>query len=199
MKLKLTVILIILLTLSTTAFGRRQETLIYGHIDHGYFGGAVSKFTTVNGDFELLLGGRGAWIIDRTFSIGLAGYGLISRAQDYNELNDRLTRVDFAYGGVELSYIHNSNRLIHYEFSALIGGGAIHYAARGYGEDIAPDDDGFVVLEPGAAAVLNITPFCRASLGLSYRLVSAVDHEEILSNSELSGPAASLMLNFGSF
>jgi len=198
MKLKLIVTLAVLLTLSTTAFGRRQETLIHGHIDHGYFGGAVSKFTTVNGDFELLLGGRGGWILDRTFSIGLAGYWLASRVRDYNELNGRLTRVDFGYGGIELSYIYNSNRLKHYEFSALIGGGAIHYFGT-HGGNNEPRDDGFFVFEPAAAAVLNITHFCRASFGVSYRWVSAVDHEEILSNSELSGPAASLMLNFGSF
>jgi hypothetical protein len=197
MQLRLMTAILVALILAPSAFAGRQETLIKGRVRHGYFGGAVSKFTTVNDKFELLLGGRGGWIIDRTFSIGLAGYWLVSRVRDDYELDGRSIRVDFGYGGVEFAYIANSNRLIHYEFSTLIGGGAMHYF--GVHGDEEPQDDGFFVLEPGAAVVLNITTFCRASAGVSYRWVSAVDFEEALSSREMSGPALSLMLNFGVF
>ena len=190
MQLRLMTAILVVLIFAPSAFAGRQETLIRGRIQHGYFGGVVSKFTTVNDNFELLLGGRGGWIIDRTFSIGLAGYGLVSRVADEYEPVSRPVRIDFGYGGVEFAYIANSNRLIHYEVSTLIGGGVIHYAIHG---DEELQDDGFVVLEPGAAVVLNITTFCRASAGVSYRWVSAVDFEEPLSSREMSGPAMSLM------
>jgi hypothetical protein len=189
--------ILVVFTLAPSVFARRQETLIRGRVHHGYFGGAVSKFTTVNDNFEVLLGGRGGWIIDRTFSIGLAGYGLVTRVRDDYELDGRPIRVEFGYGGVELAYILNSDRLIHYEFSTLIGGGAMHYFGT-HGEE-EPQDDGFFVLEPGASVVLNITTFSRAALGVSYRWVSAVDFEEALSSSEMCGPAVSLMMNFGAF
>jgi hypothetical protein len=197
MQLRLMTAVLTALVLAPSVFARRQETLIRGRVDHGYFGGMVAKFTTVNDKMEVMLGGRGGWIIDHTFSLGLAGYGLVTTVRDDFELDGRPIRVDFGYGGVELAYIGNSDRLIHYEFTTLIGGGAMHYFGT-HGEE-EPQDDGFFVLEPGASAVLNITTFCRATVGVSYRWVSAVDFEEALSSREMSGPSVSLGMNFGVF
>ena len=197
MKLRLFITLVILLAASTDAFGRRQETLIHGRVDHGGYGSFGSKFTTVNDKAEVLLGARGGWILDHTFSLGLAGYGLLTPVSTHYPVSGRPMRLEFGYIGVELAWIINSDRLIHYEVSTLIGHGGIHYYGT-HGDD-DPRDDGFFVVEPGARVVLNIWTFCRASAGVSYRWVDAVDFEEALSDSQLSGPAISLMLNFGQF
>ncbi|NIN69246.1 MAG: hypothetical protein GTO63_32105, partial [Anaerolineae bacterium] len=67
-------------TLVGSQFGVAQEpeTLIEGDVRHGGFGGPVVKFTEVNNEFGVLVGGRGGWIINDSFVLGAGGYGLVT-------------------------------------------------------------------------------------------------------------------------
>ncbi|UCE65959.1 MAG: hypothetical protein JSU85_14065 [Candidatus Zixiibacteriota bacterium] len=191
----------IILILSFPAYGQ-EETLISGRIESGGYGGVEVKFGNINGEWEVLVGGRGGWIINHEFVLGGAGYGLATRGETnpgsiIPYLNEQF---EMGYGGVLLAYIINSHKLIHLNIETLIGGGGIsHYYGRDDGIfDTDFDDDAFFIIEPGVNFELNITKRLRFATGASYRITSGVEYLD-LEDSDITGPAINLMLKFGKF
>ncbi|OGU66848.1 MAG: hypothetical protein A3C56_12565 [Ignavibacteria bacterium RIFCSPHIGHO2_02_FULL_56_12] len=197
------IILIIgsLAAMTVVATGQEAETLFAGEVVHGGFGGPVLKASTVNGSPALFVGGRGGWIINHSFILGGGGYGLVANvdARVPSVYGDR--RLAFGYGGVEMEYVHDWDRLIHVSVMLLIGGGGVGYQAsvddpRGSNYD-HPMDEVFV-LEPAVEAHLNVTEFFRLSAGVAYRYVNGVT-TPTTSNASLSGGSAVMTFRFGEF
>lgn len=199
MKLVIAVVAITLLTVAPAA-SQDVETL-FGEeeVEHGGFGGPVLKAGPVNGTTGAFFGGRGGWIVAHRFIIGGGGYGLVNAVDALvpNATGDH--RLNFGYGGLELEYISNWDRLMHWSVMVLVGAGGVGYRrsdAMG-GGDVGSMDDVFVV-EPAVQANLNITKFFRISAGASYRYVSGVT-SPATTNEKLSGPSAVVTLRFGKF
>ena len=55
-----------------------DQTLTGPYIESGGFGAPVVKMTSMMDEFAVLLGGRGGWILNRTFVLGGGGYGLVN-------------------------------------------------------------------------------------------------------------------------
>jgi hypothetical protein len=196
--MKTTIFFLVIIVIAFQAFGQEQ-TLLSGKIEHGGYGGPVVKFTSINNKFGVLVGGHGGWIINHSLVIGGGGYGLVNDV-DANSLGPLGEKyVEFGYGGFEIEWIINSDKLIHFSIHTLIGGGGVTF--RNEGEDIThhnKNGDNFFVLEPGATLDLNVTPWLRFSVGAGYRFVSGVD-SPVSTNEDLSAPAAVVMLRFGKF
>jgi hypothetical protein len=189
----------------------QEETLLDENFESSGYGGPVVKFTQIKDEFGLLIGGYGGWLINHTFMIGGGGYGLVNKikanpeAQDlYYSFTGRPLNIEMGYGGVILEYINNSNSLVHFAISTLIGGGGITYNERDdnnwdWSNDLNnKPHDAFFVVEPELKAELNIASFCRLNVGCSYRFISGVNIIG-LKNSDLSGPSANITLKFGKF
>jgi hypothetical protein len=187
----------LVLALSVPAMGR-DETLIRGRVDSGGFGGPVVKFTQINGEFALLLGGRGGWIIDHTFVLGGAGYGLVNNIRVDELGSGYQPRFDLGYGGLEMEYIHRSRELLHFTISTLIGAGSVNYRNRDWLGFRDQPEDVFFIAEPSANLMMNVTTYFRVGVGASYRFVAGVEIEG-LDEAALSGPAASVVMKFGQF
>jgi hypothetical protein len=184
----------------TLAQEYQAHTLISGDVEHGGFAGPVVKFTEINDEFGVLVGGRGGWIIDHTFVIGGAGYGLV------NDIEAMPSTLDWGmgYGGLELGYILRSHNLVHLSVQALIGAGGVGYRDKDHWDSWDGDEwdgDAFFVAEPGVNVILNVIENLRMGLGASYRYVNGVDEDEIdwTSDSDLSGPSMVLTLKLGIF
>lgn len=204
------IFLSILMLLAFTGASLAEQTLLTGRVVHGGYGGPVAKFTNFNGEFGVLAGGEGGWILNHTFMIGGGGYGLATDHQassvpaDFPWALDE-TRMEFGYGGVILSYIGHSDQVLHPTFSMLIGGGAVN-VGRDYEHDwLESQDTGdqryadrFFVFEPSASAELNLVSFMRLDVGAGYLLISGVNHWG-LTNSDVSGVTGSATLKFGKF
>lgn len=196
--MKTTIVFLVISVIALQSFGQEQ-TLLSGKIEHGGYGGPVVKFTSINDKFGVLVGGHGGWIINHTLILGGGGYGLVNEAEanTLGPLGERY--VEFGYGGFEVEWVINSDKLIHFSIHTLIGGGSVTF--RNEAEDITFRDkttDNFFVLEPGATLDLNVTSWLRFSVGASYRFASGVD-SPVSTNSDLSAPAAVVMLRFGKF
>jgi hypothetical protein len=188
----------LLVVLLTSPVFAQEQTLIGGDIESGGFGGPAVKVTTLNGETAVLVGGRGGWIINHSFVLGGAGYGLVTNVN--TKITDSVHQfIEMGYGGLDLEYIASSNDLIHLSIGLLIGGGGISYKDE--------DDDrfdnhrsmkGFFVLEPSVHANLNVTHFFRIAGGVSYRYVNGLK-SPLSTNTDLSGPSAVLTLKFGKF
>ena len=104
-----------------------QEQTLVGHgIESGGFGAPVVKFTQVNGEFGVLVGGRGGWIINHVFVLGGGGYGLVNDIWVRGFVPE--PRLQFGYGGIELEGIIASNSLVHFTVVGLVGGGGVSVA-----------------------------------------------------------------------
>ena len=104
-----------------------QEETIVGDLFHnGGYGGPVWKVGLFNGNAGILSGGRGAWIINHKFAIGGGGYGLITDVKSDAVSNDgKSLYIDLDYGGLEMEYIHKSDKLFHWTLHTMLAGGTV--------------------------------------------------------------------------
>jgi hypothetical protein len=190
--------IVLLLYIGTGFAVAQEETLISGDIESGGFGGPVVKLGSFNGETGVLVGGRGGWIINHSFIIGGGGYGLANdvKARTPGPNGDRY--LNFGYGGLELEYIWEPNRLTHYSVLMLIGAGGLSWRDDNVRMGITPENDDFFVLEPEVNFTVNVTTYFRISAGASYRLISGVQ-SGASTNADLSGPSGVLTLRFGKF
>ena len=195
--------------LVSIAFGQykgEQETLLQGKLHLGGFGAPVIKFTQMNDNFAVLVGGRGGLILNQRLVIGGGGYGLVNDVPV--EISPDSTRyIDFGYGGMELGWVFASNRLVHLDLSTLFAAGGIGYRDAifkdwdsDWNNDFYADShiDAVFILEPTLNVELNITRFVRLDVGASYRYIYGID-DEILDAAKLSGATVNLALKFGAF
>ncbi|MBI5324668.1 MAG: hypothetical protein HZB41_05265 [Ignavibacteriae bacterium] len=132
--------LIVIYPLSAFSLETRQdtddtETLFgSGEITHGGYGAPELKLTQIQGEMGLLVGGRGGWIINSTFSIGGGGYGLVTshKISNYKPPFDTAAYLRVGYGGIFFEYINSSNKLIHFTVNTLIGAGGASYTRSIY-------------------------------------------------------------------
>lgn len=198
-------ICVLTLLIVAPAHSQTMQTLITGDVSHGGFGGPVVKFSDVNGDLGVWVGGRGGWIIgfdkNHSISIGGGGYGLTTQHripdQDFLANPNVQLYAAIGYGGLELEYTNRSSDLVHFTATTLIGAGG--FSLREDDNDaFFNDGDAFFVFEPGIHLELNVTTFFRISTGISYRLTSGIDKAGF-KDSDFSGVNGVLTFKFGSF
>ncbi len=161
------------------------------------FGGVVTKFSHLNDSDALLLGGRGGWIFNNSFVLGIGIYGLATNVPiDIIDTDPSIVgndKMHFMYGGLEIEYIFNPENLIHYSVFTLIGLGAVsshnnqNYANNFF--DHSRMGNPFFVIEPAINVILNVTSFLNVAIGLSYRASTGAEYETIndKSLSQLNG------------
>ncbi|UCD37859.1 MAG: hypothetical protein JSW54_13730 [Fidelibacterota bacterium] len=193
--MRTTIVTAIILAAALPIFAQ-EEVLISGKVSHGGFGGASAKITQVSGQPGFMIGSRAGWIINHKFVLGTSNYNLLSRV-DVPEpgIADDLY-LAMEYSGLEVEYIPDSDRLIHYSSHALFALGTIYLRDRNFHR--YTNDDFIFAFEPSLSVTLNVVKFFRLSLSGSYRLVFGVESGG-LENKDLSGPGAALTLKFGKF
>lgn len=182
---------------------QETETLIQGDVTYGGYGGPVVKVGSVMDGMGVFTGGRGAWVINfdrgHTLHIGGGGYGLTTEHLVEDVTAEGEPRyLAFGYGGLELGYVHNTNRLLHLSAQTLIGAGGANYRERGVQWSHPGPPNAAFVLEPGVNAELNLTRFARLNAGISYRWVSGLDLDGVRDN-DVSGVSGGVSVIFGSF
>lgn len=184
--LNLSLLLVAVLAVPALA---QEKTLIgdLKDVEHGGFGGPVVRFTQIGGEFGVLSGGRGGWIVDHKYGLGGGGFGLANniKAIPADE------KLEMGYGGLILEYVFASDALVHLTGELLIGAG-------GLTTQFGADDDAFFVAEPGANLMLNVTKFFRFGVGVSYRYIQGADFGG-LDSGDLTGLAWGLTFKFGAF
>ena len=195
-------VLIALAMLWVPAASAAQEaqTLLGGDTRHGGFGGPAVKFTKIDGDFGVLVGGRGGWIINDSFVLGAGGYGLANEDhfnRDVDGTGDP-QRLLMGYGGLELEYIIRPQEVAHISLAVLVGAGGTAWESRRWNPGWEDETDAFFITEPTLNVLLNVTKHFRVGFGASYRFVEDVELSG-LQDGDLSGPAGVVTLKFGGF
>lgn len=167
---------------------------------HGAYIAPVFKFTSINDQAAVISGVKAGWIIDRTFVIGAAFYGLSSNINQHwvNPVNDQAPSVQITTGGLNFEYVFFSGNIISGSAEFFMGGAGINIGPA-YGGD-------FLIWEPQINANINLNEWFHVSFGLSYRTTSSLDYYP--SNDpagpdfpikKLRGIAGSISLIFGMY
>lgn len=201
------------------------QTLFGGEDLHSSgFGGLEIKMTQLNNDMTILVGAKGGWTMNRTFTIGLAGFGTVYspevnyssaelslEGQTYNKEYDSKLRM--GYGGLFLEYIHNSNAAIHFTANTIVGFGGMIFMDEDH--DWYNDHNieiekqpaaAFFVVEPGLSVEFNILKFMRIGAIVSYRYMNQISTNSYYKRAKaaldavkLNSFSAGLTFKFGSF
>lgn len=188
-------VIIVLLALTFPVFAQ-VEYLISGEIENGGFGGPCVKMNTFDGDLGVMAGGRGGWVLNHSLVIGGGGYGQVTE-HDYLYSGDTYN-LEVGYGGLEMEYMFNSNKLIHFSLYSLIGGGEVMLSLDQTYMNNHGNSDRFFAFEPACFAILNVTEWLKISAGISYLMVTGID-ELGLTNNDIGGVHGMISFRFGSF
>jgi hypothetical protein len=205
-------VIFLLTVLSVDPITAQDETLFNDEIESGGYGGPICKIGQINGSTGIFFGGQGGWIINHSLALGGKGYVLASPMDIKNLQN---ISVGFACGGVLLEYIIASSKLLHFNIECMIGAGGVYNDVINYAQYHNPIEytgDAGLLLEPGFNLNLNITRYLRIAAGLTYRYMNGIEYDagapytntigndyENISDSDLSGVSAQLVIKFGKF
>ena len=180
------------------------QTLIpAGDVRSGFFAGPVIKAGAIDGQSAVLFGVRGGWVINRTFIVGVGGYGLANMMyQTRNASAD--TSVSLGYGGLELEYLLSSSNVVHATFMTLIGAGGFMVNRLGGSNNNYNmfHRTTFFIFEPAVNVEVNILTWLRVSVGAGYRMVTGIDAtvgNRVYNNSTISGLFGAGTIKFGPY
>jgi len=199
-------LLMILVSAMQISLANERRVLTSDEVTHGGFLLPELKITEINNQSETLFGLKGAWLVDHSFYLGMAGYGSGYKIKNTDKY--------MAYGGILIGYIFNPNHLVSISTDLLIGAGAFaednddideddgnRYFSRNrnrhhYSDKRNREADLFSVYEPSINILLNVTESMRLSLGASYRYLQKTNFDT-LRDEDVSGGTVSLGIMFG--
>lgn len=153
-----------------TVFNKKSDQ----KIEHGGFGSFGLGYSQIDGRDALNIKFNGAWLIDHSIALGIAGSGFFNNLdksaggnQDY---------LGGGYGGIFFQPILFPNIPLHLALPVIIGGGAISTVPNNYWDWSEPnyEYDIFFVIEPGVELEINMVKFFRLGLGVTYRYTNGV-------------------------
>jgi len=136
---------------------------------YGAYIAPVFKFTSINGQNAVISGVKGGWIINKTFGIGAAFYGLSSDITQrwIDPTNGQAPIVKLTTGGLNIEYVLFSDNMVSTSVEMFMGGAGINIGSS-YGGD-------FLICEPQLNGNINLNDWFHVSLGVSYRTTSGLD------------------------
>ena len=178
--------LIILFCFSFDIFAQDRETILDSEIEVSYFGGLTLKFAGIKGNLAGLIGGQGGLLINDVIYIG-------------GSLGSTVTEIgsgysSFRYGGLLLGAFVKPNEAIHY--FADVGLYSAHMNSGGLPGFSSATDEKFSIIEPNIGVGVNLNETMKSTIGLSYKLVSAIDNTDI-SKKDVGGFSLNGAIIFG--
>ncbi len=173
------------------------ELLVSGDIDNGGFGGPELRYSSIHDESALFVGGRGGWLINHRYVLGLAGYGLATDVDAPGALASNYD-IRFGYGGPFFEVIFAPMKVAHFSFMTLFGAGGLNYREKTQHMTWAGETNAVFVAEPSLMIELNVTKFMRIDFGAGYRFVAGTTIEG-LTNRDVRGFSGVFGLKFGKF
>jgi hypothetical protein len=161
----------------------------------GEYGAVTMKIGTIRNSSAMFVGGRGGWILDQSYGIGIGGYLLVKDLSARVSDTSGNSRLMASYGGLDIEYLVPLDSPFHFSAQALLGGGIVGHVENRY-VNPRPHYDPFVVFEPGLNVEIGLTEIFRFTLGASYRFVGWLS-SPVATNTDLSGPMFNISVKAG--
>lgn len=172
----------------------------------GFYFGLGLKNTTLANDNLLLGGARLGLIANRSFAMGIEGYGIIPIANYSQQVDGKDAILLGGYGGLTLEPIFFSNKAIHFTVPIHTGAGWLGFQeswlnnfdySNSYNTLLA--EDVFWYVEPGLNLEVNISRMFRLNLGASKRFVSDLSLPTGIASKDFSSMTYNFTLKIGRF
>lgn len=186
---------------------REEYNTIFGNGDlsHGGYGAFTFGYSRINNKDAIYFGGRGGWIINHVFTMGIAGTGYFN---DPNEISqDVSTNLVGGHGGIFFEPIILPKFPVHLSIPIFMGVGGMTYLEhyddpnkndyfRDYDNEFeddynteAIDADSYFILEPGIELEFNLIRYFRISLFASRAFTSNINLDELAGDKPISKDA----------
>jgi hypothetical protein len=188
-----------------TRKSNKVQTLSGNNSHSGGYGAITLKGSKFKDASIMMIGLRGAWVINSSFAIGIDLNGVIptTKFHDVDPGGRHEGILLGGYGGLFLEPIIWSNKIVHLTIPLSMGAGWLGYVEDWedemyyYSGDLL-DDDVFWYLEPGINAEVNITNYFRINVGISKRFTQDLNLYNTSSDA-FDKLNYSLTLKFGGF
>ena len=180
---------------------QEPETLLGEITTSGGFGGPYMKVSSVGDVGAVWFGGFGGWVINHSFVIGGAGFGLLT---DVDAGVDDFTGTErvlmTGYGGMWLEYHPGWKKVLHLSFATLIGGGGAMAAETDrFGNHAGEhNSDPFFIIEPAVQLNLNVIRSFRAGISAGYRYTVGFNAGRV-TDAEMRSATFGFFMKFGKF
>ncbi len=182
-----------------------METLSGDNAHSGGYGALFFKGSSFKNTTIMMMGIRGAWVVNRSFGLGIDLNGLfpVSKYDDVDPYGISDAILLGGYGGLLLEPVVWSKKLVHITFPISMGAGWLGYVEDWedeyyYGGGDLLDDDVFWYIEPGINAEVNVTNYFRIDVGISKRFTQDLNLYNTPSDA-FDKLNYSLTLKFGGF
>lgn len=170
--------------------------------DNSAFGAPVIKFTSLDGQSAVLLGGRFGWVINKSIVLGGGIYGLV------NSINTNVTDpisgqnviLGFNCGGLEFEYIFFSSAPFHGSIDMFFAGGGVTYSVENKNiPHTSYFSQNLLVWEPQINIEFKIVDWFHLAAGVSYRMITSYNGYFGFSSNDFKGVAGLLTFKFGKY
>ncbi len=172
------------------------------------FGGLDLKIADIIDERTLLVGGYGGVIINRSYFLGIAAYGLATQPSMNGVIpgpnNEKQLTLYGGYGGVVVGGTILGREVVHISLPITFGAGNLDvsdedFFDQGIGNSqFTVENSTFFVIEPAAQLEFNITSYLRIATGVSYRWITGLELENV-SNDDMTGLTGILSVRIGRF
>jgi hypothetical protein len=162
------------------------------------------NYAQIDGTDAVLVGARGAWVINHSLAIGLGGYGFTNNIYVDDIIDGSEVFLAGGYGGLYIEPIILPRSPIHIAVPVLIGGGGLaliqdyFHSNTSNPEYYSVDENAFFIVEPGIEIELNLVKFMRLGLAVTYRHTEGLDLYKT-DPEVLNGFSGGISLKFGKF
>lgn len=183
---------------------REIKTLLGRDRQGGAYGVFTTGYSVIDNRNAVLFGGRFGWLASHAIGVGFGATGFMNEFH-YEPALAREVSLAGGYGGLYIEPILFPRFPVNLSFPVLFGAGGISYIAResSRNDNIVERSEAFLLIEPSAEIELNLTRFCRLSIGVTYRLPTSFDigmeGTPIADAESLKGVSYTISLKFGKF
>lgn len=133
------------------------------------FGGNGLNLTRVNGQFNIMTGGRGSATFNDRFTIGGGGWGMTKGVSVESNTEGVYNFIKMGYGGIDFGYLFIPGEKLYAGIKLLAGGGAVF--SESVPEKAKNDFKMFSVFEPSVYFQIPLGKLLRFETGTSYRYI----------------------------
>lgn len=170
-----------------TLFGFDSKITGYGSLD--------SKFTQLNGEESVIIGGHGGVIFNSYFYFGLGAYGLVTTNKFQGSYPEESLDMHMGYTGLMMGFNIMPKKVVHFSIPLFVGVGNLELEHQ----NVFVENSAFLLFEPGLNLELNVLQFMKIGLGAGYRMVHNTNLRNDITDDDLSYWTGNFSLVFGKF
>lgn len=159
------------------------------------YGSFDTKFTQLNNQDAVLIGGHGGVIFNSYFYFGLGAYGLVTSNRFPGDFPEESLNMHMGYTGLMMGFNIMPKKVVHFAVPLFLGAGNLELDHN----NIFVENSAFLLFEPGLQLEVNVVQFMKIGLGVGYRMVHGTNLRNDITDDDLTYWSGNFSIVFGKF